>query len=182
MKALLIIGALFVGVVALGVTSYIGAYNSGNVLENSIKAQYSQNQNKLSEMTSSIMEAAQVPAMARDDLEKVIKAGLEGRYGEGGSGALLQAMTEAYPGQLDSALYSKLQQMIESRRRDFSEEQKLLIEKKRAYEVALGYFWGGMWMKVAGYPKIDLAEYTIVTNAETQEIFKTKTDKTMQLR
>ena len=39
-----------------------------------------------------------------------------------------------------------------------------------------------MWLRIAGYPKINLADYKVVTTDATEEAFKTGRDKPVQLR
>lgn len=165
-------------VVSIPACSAVSAYNTGNRMEQGIKAQYEENQNKLSALSNSVMEAAQVPELAKNDMKEVIEAAMEGRYGPNGSGgAMFQAITEAYPGTLDAALYTKIQTLIESGRRDFAAEQSKLIDKTRVYETALGNFPGGLMMKIVGYPTINLADYKIIVSDYTADAFTSKRDK-----
>ena len=179
--ALLGIVALLIGVVTICVLSYISAYNAGNRLEANIRATYSDNQNILAQYSNAVAEAAQVPGMMRDDLSKVVRDALEARYGENGARAVFQSIQEQNP-QVDGALYVKIQQIIQGGRKDFENGQRKLLDQKRVYETALGSLWQGTWMRVAGYPKIDLSQYDIVTNARTDAAFETKTEEAIQLR
>jgi hypothetical protein len=72
--------------------------------------------------------------------------------------------------------------MVEAGRIEFAAAQTKLVDQKRVYETALGSFWQGTWMTVAGYPKIDLAEYQIVSTTRADEAFKTGVEEPMQLR
>lgn len=180
----ILLGLVAAIVIVLGAlaVSYISAYNTGNRLETTIKATYANNQNILAQYSQKVMEAAQVPSMMRDDITKVAKAAIEGRYGEGGSKAVLQAITESNP-QIDSAVYRQLQQIIEGGRTEFQTSQTRLIDQKRVYEEALGSFWTGMWMRIAGYPKINLADYKVITTDRTENTFKAgKEEAPLQLR
>lgn len=171
----------FAGVITIGAVSYVSAYNTGNRLEQNIKATYENNRNILAQYGSKIAEAAQVPAMQRDDLSAVVTAALEGRYGEDGSKAVFQWIQEQNP-QIDSTVYVQLQRMIEAGRNEFTAAQTKLTDQKRVYETALGSFWQGTWMSVAGYPKIDLAEYKIVSTGRADEAFETGVEEPIQLR
>jgi hypothetical protein len=171
---------IFTGIVAI-VMLVIGAMNEGNRLENNIIAQYEENKNKLSTLSTSVMEAAQVPEMAKNDLKEVVESAMQGRYGDGGSKAYVQAITEAYPGQIDPSLYVRIQNMIESGRRDFSAEQTKLNEKTRIYKTRLGEVPGGLIMKMVGYPKINFKDYEIIISDYTADAFTTKRDKGIQL-
>lgn len=182
----LVVGVVgFFGVVGLilGVvlTSYISAYNAGNQMEKGIVAAYDNNRNILSQYTAKIGEAAQIPEMQRDDLTKVVEAALSARYGSDGSKAMFQMITEQNPN-IDSSVYTKLQKIIEAGRNDFQFAQSQLIDKKRVYETQLGSFWRGFWLKIAGYPKIDLNKYSIVTLEKVERIFDTKKDEVIKLR
>lgn len=167
--------------VAIGGISYVSAYNTGNRLEQNIKATYENNRNILAQYGNKVAEAAQVPSMQRDDLTAVVTAALEGRYGDDGSRAVFQWIQEQNP-QIDSTVYVQLQRMIEAGRNEFTAAQTKLTDQKRVYETALGSFWQGTWMSVAGYPKINLDEYKIVSTARADEAFETGTEEPLQLR
>lgn len=182
----LVIALVFLGIivalVGLVAASYISAYNTGNRMEQAIKATHENNKNVLSQYGQKVLEAAQVPEMMRDDLIAVVKAAVEGRYGEKGSQATFQWIQEQNP-TVDPGLYQKVQQIIESGRTEFQNSQTRLIDQKRAYETALGSFWQGMWMGIAGYPKIDLEVYKIVTTGRAESAFESgREDAPLKLR
>lgn len=169
-------------VVIVGAMSYVSANNTANAMEQQIKAQYENNKNVLAGYTQKIAEAAQVPDMMRDDLQKVVTGAIEARYGEDGSKATMQWLKEQNP-QLDPELYRKLQQIIEAGRDEFKNSQTRLIDVKRNYETSLGNFWSGMWMHIAGYPKIHLEDYKVVTTTKVEDTFnKGREDGPVQLR
>ena len=84
MKGLIATGIVIGGIALIGVTSYISAYNTGNRLERTIEATFTDNQNVLAQYSNRIGEAAQIPAMQRDDLAEVVERALDARYGEEG--------------------------------------------------------------------------------------------------
>ena len=178
---LIIAGIVVAGAIGIGAVSYISAANTGNRMERTIVATDENNRNILAQYGNRIAEAAQIPSMQRDDLTAVVTAALEGRYGDDGSKAVFQFIQEQNP-QIDSAVYTQLQRMIEAGRIEFAAAQTKMVDQKRVYETALGTFWQGTWMGVAGYPKIDLAEYQIVSTARADEAFKTGVEEPMQLR
>lgn len=149
--------------------------------EAGIKAQYEQNQNNYDNMWKKFKEMTQVPDMYVADMKKLWDSAIQGRYGEGGSKAIVQFITEHNP-QLDSAIYTKLQTAIEAGRNSFSADQQQLVDKKRQYEVVLlgnralfvGFFFG--------FPTIDFDDYAIVTSDETQDAFKTRKSGRIELR
>lgn len=178
---LLISGIVAAAIAGACVVSYISAYNTGNRLERAIVATDENNRNILAQYGNRIAEAAQIPAMQRDDMKEVITAALQGRYGKDGARAVFQSIQEQNPN-IDSTVYVQLQRMIEAGRVEFADAQTKLVDQKRVYETALGSFWQGTWMNVAGYPKIDLAEYQIVSTTRADEAFKTGIEEPMQLR
>lgn len=183
-KWILIIGVpvgMLLTLIMIVFGSYVSAYNTGNRLEKSIKAQWTDNTNILSKYHTKIEEAVQVPAMYKDDFKEVVVGALEGRYGKKGSQATFQWIKE-HDIKFDSSLYTKIQQMIESGRNEFANEQSKLIDKKRVYETKLGTLWGGTWLSIAGYPKVDLKDFNIVVAKSASEVFDTGEDKALKLR
>jgi hypothetical protein len=169
-----LIGAIVAGVLALIlVFVFMGTNNNCVRQENGLKAQYKQNQNNYANYFNKLKEAAQVPGMYTSKLEQLYKTTMEGRYGKDGSKALVQFITEQNPN-LSEAMYVNLQRIIEAGRNSFEADQKALLDKKRVYENTLGEMPGSMFVSVLGFPKIDLDEYDIVINAETEDAFNTK--------
>ena len=174
MKAGLIVGGIVLSVILLIVgviaTSYISANNYGVTVEAQLRAERSNNQNILAGYTQKIKEAAQVPEMYVADLTKVTEAAIKGRYGNEGSKAVFQWLKEQNPN-LDSRIYVKLQQIIESGRDEFKNGQTKMLDVKRQYETQLGYFWRGMWLRIAGFPKVNMDDYKPVIVGSVEEAF-----------
>lgn len=182
MKYTLITLAGIIGVIIfMGVSSYISAFNYGSRAENAVKAQYSDMENILGQYSLKVSEAAQIPAMYRDDVQKVFSSAISGRYGAGGSKAVFQFLKEQNPS-LDVSVYRKIQELVESGRNEFQNAQTKFIDTKRGYETNLGYFWMGTWLRISGYPKINLADYKIISSDHAQESFKTGIDKGIKIR
>jgi len=178
---LLISGVVLAGMIGIGAVSYVSAYNTANRMERTIVATDENNRNVLAQYGNRVAEAAQIPAMQRDDLSAVVTAALEGRYGDDGSQAVFQWIQEQNP-QIDSTVYVQLQRMIEAGRIEFAAAQTKMVDQKRIYETSLGSFWQGTWMSVAGYPRINLDDYQIVSTARADEAFRTGIEEPMQLR
>jgi hypothetical protein len=178
MVAIGIVAAIVVGFFL----AYVSAYNNANRLEQTIKAEAKNNENILATYGQKVQEAAQVPGMMRDDIVAIAKAAIGGRYGENGSQAAVQMIREQNP-QVDSSLYKKLQQIIEAGRDEFKTHQTRLIDAKRVYETELGSFFTGSMMHFAGYPKINLDDYKVVSTGRAQDAFRTgREDSPIQLR
>jgi len=178
-----IIGAIAVGFVAVAVIgSYVSAANQGNRLEVAISAKYQDNENVYASGSQKIVEIAQVPAMYVEDITKVTTAAIGGRYGADGSKAVFQMLREQNP-QLDSSMYKKIQQVIESFRDEFKNSQTALLDQCRNYETLRGNVWSGFWLNLAGYPKKDITKMcTIVTTDKARQTFETKRDTGITLR
>lgn len=177
------LGMLGLGIMVVGILglSYINAANYGNRAERELEAVWANNQNVLGQYTLKVQEAAQVPEMYKNDLKEVVVAAVEGRYGGSGSRAVMQWLKEAnIP--FDSKLYTKMQQIIEAGRNQFTTEQTRLIDVRRAYETNLGYVWTGFWLRIAGYPKIDLAKYRPVVAGDTAQAFEKGVQGPIRLR
>lgn len=179
---------LFVGLVAaaaVAVTlliSYSSAVAFGVQQEEGIKATYDNNRNILANYTTRIGEMAQIPEMARDDLSKVITDAFEGRYGENGSQASVQLIVEAYPGAIDPVLYRNIQTAMEAGRIEFRDNQTKLIDQKRTYQQNLSYVFKGTFLRMAGYPKINLDEFKVISSTQADQSFATGIDDGVQLR
>lgn len=160
-----------------------GGYNTMISQEQSVVAQYKQNQNVYSNMWKTFKEMAQVTTMQTEDLEKVFKGAIEGRYGTSGEGskAVFLALKEDNP-RLDTAIYKQVQAAIASGRATFTENQQTLLDKKRVYVTNLQSFPNNILAGFFRFPRIDLDKYDIVTDDRTEGTFKTKKDEEVRLR
>lgn len=166
------------GVIAL--TSLMGIYNNCVSLEQTLEAQYKQNQNSYDKMYKTLVEMAGVKDSYAQDFKNIYDGLMKGRYGNDGSNQLFKMITESNP-TLDSSVYKQLQQAIESNRGSFSADQKTLLDKKQVYQSFLNQVPGGLIAKFMGFPKIDLAKIDIVTSDKTDKAFETKKDEPMNL-
>jgi len=167
-------------VVVITVFSVIGTNNDCVRMEAGIKAQYSQNQNNYDNMWKKFREASSVTSMYTDDLKKVYDSAIQGRYAN--SGKVMMNWIKEHNPTFDASMYKNLQVMIESGRNTFESNQKMLLDKKRNYEVQIGSFPAVFVVRILGFPKIDLAKYGIVTSGQTQDAFDTKKADTIKLR
>lgn len=158
--------------IMVAVTSYISANNYGARVEADLRAARDDNQNILAQYQQKILEVVQVPEMYKNDLKEVLTAAMTGRYGENGSKATFQWIQENNLS-FDSKLYSNIQDLIAGGRKDFERGQTRMIDIRKGYEAQLNYFWRGLWLRIAGYPKINLDEYKPIVTDRVEETFKT---------
>lgn len=185
MKAVLItlglVFGLLLAVAGIAVSNYFSWANFGAAIEAQLEGQETQNKNVLAQGSQKVLEAAQVPEMYRDDVIKTAQAAIQGRYGAEGSKAVFQMLREQNPN-LDSKVYTKIQQLIEAFRTEFQNSQQTLIDLKRSFKTKLDQPWSGFWLHLAGYPKRSLDSYVIVTTDYADDSFKTGKEKGLTLR
>lgn len=160
--------------------SYVHYANYGNATEQALDAKYEDSQNVLATYTTKIAEIAQVPQMYQNGLKSVINATFNGRYGPDGSKAVVQFIKEQNM-TLDPSMYKQIQDQMIAGRDSFQTSQTLVIDSVRSYKTSLNNVWGGFWLRIAGYPKINLDKYKPVINAHTAEAFETKRDEGIKL-
>jgi hypothetical protein len=165
------------GVLLLFIFVFIGSLLSFRTqavnFEESIRAQYTQNQNNYDNMWKKFKEMAQVTDKFADDLKELYDNAMEGRYGGDGSQAMFQWITEQNPN-LSPETYTRLQSTIEASRNSFQSDQKQLISKKESYQKLLRSNGALVYNVFLGFPKIDMAKFSIVTSEETDRVFESK--------
>ena len=175
-------GAVFVGLIAItSIGSYVSAANYGNATEQRLKAKQKDNENIYASYGQKIAEASQIPSMYTEDLLKITTAAIQGRYGPNGAQSTVTWIKEQNPN-LDPKMYVKIMQMVESGRDEFKNAQTGMLDIKRSYETSLGTVWKGFWLGLAGYPKLNLDDYDIVTTDAANKAFKTKREEKIILR
>lgn len=178
-RSLGIFGVIVIVVLTV-ITSYVSAANYGNRTEQALLAKVEDNENIYSQGVQKVLEIAQVPKMYGAQLSKITREAISGRYGEKGSQAVFQAIQEQNPN-VDPAMFTRIQQVIESFRDEFKNSQTEMLDMKRSYKTALGSVWQGFWLGVAGYPKTDMSKFAIVTTDKAAETFRTHRDTGINL-
>lgn len=174
-----IVAIIFGGILGLCVLvggiaamAYIGAANKGNQMENSIDQLRQSSASVLSNLTQTIQEQAQVPEMATDHLKQVIEAQMSGRYGADGSKAVFQFLKEQNL-QVDQRMYLNIQAAMSGGRKEFEISQNRLLSQCTSYKNEVGNVWSGFWLRLAGYPKANLAVVCrAVTDTKTDAAFE----------
>lgn len=175
MKAALVVIGGFIGLVVLAaliaVTAYVGANDYAAGAEAQLRAARDDNKNILAQYQQKVLEAVQVPEMYKNDLKEVISADVQGRYGPEGSKATVQFLKE-HAVNFDAGLYKTITEIIQGGRKDFEIGQTRMIDIRRSYETQLGYAWRGFWLRLAGFPKINLADYAPITTEGVETTYK----------
>ena len=181
MKIFAIVLAVIIAIGAIVGFSFVSAKNWAVTQEATIEAADKERKGKLTNYEMKVVTAAQVPEMYRDDLTKVVRATVEGRYGEGGSKAVFQMITEANI-TYDSTLYKKIQDLIEIGRNDYAESQSVLNDRVAIYKAGSQVFPRGFILGFMGYPRVNFKDYEPVLTDRVEEAFKTKKETAIKLR
>lgn len=160
---------VFLGAIVIGI--FVSANNTGVRHDAGLKATHGNNQNILSNYYQKVGEVAQVPGMQAEAQKEIIEAALSGRYGADGSRAVFQSIQEHNPN-VSEQMYVKIQTVIEAGRDEFKNNQTLLSDKVRAYEVALNSLPGGMVMRIMGFPRVPLEKYKLITTAAVDTVYE----------
>ena len=179
--AILSVLGVFVLFVVMFIGGLIGVNNQCAVSEQSIIAQYKQNQNNYDNYFKKIKETAQVPDMYAEKFKEVYDGIMKGRYGNEGSKAAFQWIQENNPN-FDPSVYKQIQQVIEAGRNSFEANQKTLLDKKQIYQAMLNTIPDGWFAKLMGFPKIELSKFDIVTSEITEKIFNDKKSEPINLK
>lgn len=181
MKLGIIFGVIVVAFIGIFALMYISYNNEGARLEQSLVAARENASNIATQYQNTLMEQIQVPDMMKDHIAELIKASIEGRYGENGSRAIFQSITEQNP-TVDPAIYITIQRVIEEGRTKFEREQTRMIDIKRVYETKLRSMPSGFFLRLTGYPTLDLNEFKPVTTNRVREMLETGTDEHIKFK
>lgn len=180
--ALVVVLVLIFGTLGVCAVGYLSANNYAAEVEPQLKAAKENSENYLAQYGQKLGESVQVPGMATKDVVEIMTASIGGRYGPNGSQAAIQMIREQN-GVVDQKLYERIQQLIESGRDEYKQSQTKMLDIKRGYETNLGYAWRGFWLRTAGFPKLNLDDYKVISTDRAQEAFKNgKESAPIQLR
>lgn len=143
-KKLIIAGVAALLVIILGFSIY-GKVNSINTdgvrMETALNAQYKDNQNELSSYILKFNESLGIADRQSNKLNEIITEAVKGRYDNdtslqpGTGGAMLSAITEAYPDLTASTeSYAKVQDLVVSGRDAYKNKQSKLLDQIRDYQ------------------------------------------------
>lgn len=168
---LIVIAVLVAGIIGVGVVSFKSAWDYGNTMDNSLEAIKENNKNIYAQGTQAVLEIAQVPTMYANDLKEIVIGEIQGKFGKDGSKATMQWLQDRQIN-LSPDLYKDITIQIKTFRAKFEANQTLMIENKRSYKDAIGSLWMGFWLRMAGFPKINLNDFNAITTDRTEEVYK----------
>ena len=165
-KGLLI--SLAVGVfltIVIG-SMYVSASNGEIELKNQATAQEQVCKNNYDAMFKEIAQIAEVSDQYKETFKEIYPALIEGRYKNDGN-TLMKWIQESNPS-FDTKLYSKLIDVIESKRDGFKHEQDKLADVAREHNNILEKWPSSMF--VGSRPKLNI---TFVSSSKTKEVYRT---------
>ncbi|MBX9837874.1 MAG: hypothetical protein K2X69_06110 [Silvanigrellaceae bacterium] len=183
-SALLVLIAFFGFMMVAGISFIMYAVSVRNDfvrLENAIHANYEDSKNVHSNYVLKIKEMAQVPKMATEQLTKIVREAIQGRYGDDGSKAVFQFIQEQNP-TVDPQLYTNIQKEIAGGRTDFENKMRVVIDSKRVSHNMLDDTVGGFVLEFMGMPRKNIGynggkdDYPVIMAAQSAETFKTGID------
>ena len=130
---------LVIAIVLASFFGYVnGTRNDGIAKEAALTAQYSSNQVTLATYINQFDESLSISDRAANKVNDIILNAVQGRYKDTsatpGSGGLFSAIQEAYPNlTATTASYSKVQDLVESGRNSFKDDQNTLLDRIRDY-------------------------------------------------
>ena len=171
----LVIGLVAVAFLAIIVTSmWVNASNSEIDLKNQGLAQEQVCKNNYDAMFKEIAQIAEVSDQYKETFKEIYPALIEGRYKNDGN-TLMKWIQESNPN-FDTKLYSKLIDVIESKRDGFKHEQDKLADIAREHNNILEKWPSSMF--VGNRPKLAI---TFVSSAKTKEVYRTGEENDIDL-
>lgn len=168
---ILLLGGVGAGTLFL---AYQSLHDEAIETENQIDLLNKQSENVLSTTTIKIQEATGIAGVYIDGLKDVVKGAMEGRYGKDGSRATFQWIQEQNPTGMPETMFLKVQNIIDGGGSEFKISQDRKMEYCKPYQDKLGYLVRGTLLKLAGFPKKDIAKLCqVVSDKASREAFDT---------
>jgi hypothetical protein len=173
-KAIAILSSI--AIVFVFILAYVfNINNTATGLGNLIIAQGTKNTAEYDNMWKTIKQTAQVTEAQKNAIMEVVVGYATARGGNKGSLATL--VHEAVPN-VDVSTFTKLQNIIDSKRSEWTRNQVILVDYKREHDNLMDMQPSGFVLKLLGHKKMDI---TIVTSGKTKESFRTGEDNDTEL-
>lgn len=170
---IIILVALFVLFVCI-IGSVISARDKAVNFESRIEGRYKDNENILSSCVGTLRTIGKIPGKYTDELNKVLREEMSGRYGTGERVALFIKERDL---PFTQDMHNKIMNTVIDCETKFENGQRALTDMKVSYESSLGSTVQGGFMKMAGFPKKDLSKFTNIIQSDAREQFETKVRK-----
>lgn len=163
-------------------STYVSYANYGNRAEVGLKQKHKNIEQVMSNGLQKIAGKVQVTEMYSNDFTAAYLKAITAREGADGSRAAVKVLREANP-HLSETMYRDISLEISATRNEVQSLNSAFLTQKAAYEEATGTVWGGMWLRLAGYPRNDLDfVYKIPTLASVQKSMQTGVEEGFKLR
>lgn len=177
--ALGIVGLLFVGAIGMVGIGYVSVNNTCVAKEATLTATKDNSKSVYDNFWKKVKEVAQVPAEYQKGMKETYATIMDARY-KNSTHVMMNWIKEANPN-FDSSMYSRVQQVIESGRNDFQDSQKQMIDQVRDYKTYVGQMPTSFFARLAGYPKINFADFEVLTSDRTDDAFKSHKDASIDV-
>jgi hypothetical protein len=185
---------LLLAFAGIGSCATVSTYNSLTAQEQGVEATWRDSQVWYDNFWKKVGEVAQVTDRYKKDFREVFQGAIEGRYA---SDRPAQFIMESNPS-LSPELYVNVQRVIESGRDDFAQTQRTLVDRQRAYSVALKTFPTVLLASTLGFPhdltgenrpvkdvdgdgRYTVLDFPTVLGGRTRQAFATGEDEALQV-
>lgn len=173
-KIFAIMGLVVFALAAFFAIGALNFYNTSTTLIASYEAKVDANKADFDNTWKTISQVAQVPGKYKEDFQGVYEAYMAARQGGNtGEGAMLSFLTEAVPQYDAQALYSKVQNVVESKREAWTNRQKELRDIKREHDTLLRTFPGVVYNLFLGQQELGAV---VITSTKTEKTFESGID------
>jgi hypothetical protein len=187
------IGISFGAAFAVGIAFMIGSYfsysNTAVAFETNIETAVDNNRQKLGQYRLGTAEAVGALGLGSDLQAESVTAQIEARYGEGGSQAMMQWITENNHAGVGPEAIQTIMRKITAGRQGFSDAQERLLDVCRGYKALQRQPYSGAWLRIAGYPSDEYSAEggngtlcRAVTSKGAKKAFETGEEEQMDIR
>ena len=164
-----------VALVAIAIIWAVSFNNSMINLQEKIEAKHKDNLQVYSSIRIKIEQAGLVANTYSDQVVRAIEVAIGKRYGGGGTKGAMIWIKEQNP-TIDSATYTKVQQVIEAEFTRFEANQTTLLDIGRIYKAKLRKFPGNLLVGILGFSTGDIEPYlTVLTSTEAKRDYESGT-------
>ncbi len=176
MKTIAILAALIIPLLLLLVYVFSVSNNEAG-LRNLITAKQMANTTEQDNMWKTIKQVAQVTDAQKNAIMEVVVGYATARGGNSKGGSLATLVHESVPN-VDTSAFVKLQNVVDSKRSEWTRAQKELIDYKREHDNLIDMQPSGMICSFLGRKKIEIV---VITSAATKETFRTGEENDVDL-